>query len=215
MPPGDLAEVVIAGVTFDELPFHSRSLPVCTVAPGDFVLAPLPNHLFTRDTSAWIDDGVSVNVDGQAGPRAGGREPRPDLPLATRSSPSRRSRSGATWVPSPATLEGGDVLVIGHGCVLVGMGERTRPAAVEELAERLFTADAAREVIAVVLPKRRSAMHLDTVMTMIDWDAFTIYPELRESLVRLRAVAGRRRHRASGGDRSTTSPRPSTSTGCG
>ena len=79
-------------------------------------------------------------------------------------------------------LEGGDVLVIGNGCVLIGMGERTRPAAVEALAQRLFTAGAARKVIAVVLPKQRSAMHLDTVMTMVDWDAFTIYPELRENL---------------------------------
>ena len=86
------------------------------------------------------------------------------------------------WLGSAAMLEGGDVLVIGNGCVLIGMGERTRPAAVEELAQGLFTAGAARKVIAVVLPKRRSAMHLDTVMTMVDWDAFTIYPELRENL---------------------------------
>jgi arginine deiminase len=74
------------------------------------------------------------------------------------------------------------VLVIGHGCVLIGMGERTQPAAVELLAERLFAAGAAGRVIAVVLPKQRSAMHLDTVMTMVDRDAFTIYPELRETL---------------------------------
>src|SRR5205823_5986897 len=80
------------------------------------------------------------------------------------------------------SLEGGDVLVIGHGCVLVGMGERTQPAAVESLAARLFAAGAAHHVIAVVLPKQRSAMHLDTVMTMIDRDSFTIYPELRSSL---------------------------------
>ena len=91
----------------------------------------------------------------------------------------------------PATLEGGDILVVGNGCVLVGMGERTRPAAVERMAERLFASEAATQVIAVVLPKRRSAMHLDTVMTMVDRDAFTIYPEARDGLAALRASTGR------------------------
>ena len=181
MSPADLAEVAIAGIAFDELPFHSRSLPACTSSPGDFLLAPLPNHLFTRDTSAWIYDGVSVNS--MAKP-ARAREAI-NLDLIYRSHPLFAEQTfpiWSDWVPSPAMLEGGDVLVIGHGCVLVGMGERTRPAAVEELAHGLFTAKAASKVIAVVLPKRRSAMHLDTVMTMVDWDAFTIYPELRDSM---------------------------------
>ena len=101
------------------------------------------------------------------------------------------------------SLEGGDVLVIGNGCVLVGMGERTRPAGVEMLADRLFAAGAAHLVIALDLPERRSAMHLDTVMTMVDEDAFTIYPDVRAGLTayELRpgahgAVAERRRRRA-------------------
>ena len=84
--------------------------------------------------------------------------------------------------PDDPSLEGGDVLVIGNGCVLVGMGERTRPAAVEMLADRLFAAGAARLVIALDLPERRSAMHLDTVMTMVDEDAFTVYPDVRTGL---------------------------------
>ena len=79
-------------------------------------------------------------------------------------------------------LEGGDMLVIGNGCVLVGMGERTRPVAVEQIAQRLFATGAATSVIAVVMPKLRSAMHLDTVMTMVDHDAFTIYPGLKDAL---------------------------------
>jgi arginine deiminase len=83
----------------------------------------------------------------------------------------------------PAMLEGGDMLVIGNGCVLIGMGERTRPVAVEQIAQRLFATGAATSVIAVVMPKMRSAMHLDTVMTMVDRDAFTIYPGLRNVLV--------------------------------
>jgi len=81
-----------------------------------------------------------------------------------------------------ADLEGGDILVIGNGCVLIGMGERTRAAAVELYASRLFAASAANRVIAVVLPAERSSMHLDTVMTMIDRDAFTIYSRIQDSL---------------------------------
>jgi arginine deiminase len=73
--------------------------------------------------------------------------------------------------------------VVGNGCLLVGMGERTRPAGVERLARRLFDAGSAKSVIAVEMPARRSAMHLDTVMTMVDRDAFTIYPQIREELV--------------------------------
>jgi arginine deiminase len=181
MPPADLAETAIAGIAYDELPFHSPSLPARTAAPGDFLLSPLPNHLFTRDTSAWIYAGVSVNSMAKA---ARVREAI-NLDLIYRAHPLFAEQTfpiWSDWLGSPAMLEGGDVLVIGNGCVLIGMGERTRPSAVEELAQGLFTAGAARKVIAVVLPKRRSAMHLDTVMTMVDWDAFTIYPELRESL---------------------------------
>jgi arginine deiminase len=67
--------------------------------------------------------------------------------------------------------------------VLVGMGERTRPAGVERLAHVLFAAHSAHQVIAIDMPAQRSTMHLDTVMTMVDRDAFTIYPDVRRSLV--------------------------------
>ena len=83
------------------------------------------------------------------------------------------------------------MLVIGNGCVLVGMGERTRPAGVEQLADRLFEAGAAQLVIALDLPERRSAMHLDTVMTMVDADAFTIYPDVRAGLTAYELRPGR------------------------
>jgi arginine deiminase len=99
----------------------------------------------------------------------------------------------AIWsdgVSAPLCLEGGDILVIGNGAVLVGMGERTRPASVEILAERLFEGEAASEVIAVELPSQRSSMHLDTILTMVDRDAFTIYPELRGALRAFRITPG-------------------------
>jgi len=181
LPAVDLAETVVAGVTYDELPFHSRALAAVAADPAGFVLTPLPNHLFTRDTSAWIGDGVSINS--MAKPAR--RREAIHLDLIYRHHPLFAAAGMPVWsdgVPAPQTLEGGDVLVVGNGCVLVGMGERTTPGAVEQLARRLFAANAATRVIAVALPKRRSAMHLDTVMTMVDRDMFTVYPELRDGL---------------------------------
>jgi arginine deiminase len=75
----------------------------------------------------------------------------------------------------PASLEGGDVLVLGNGAVLVGMSERTQPQSVEMLAHRLFTAGAAATVLAIDMPKARQFMHLDTVLTMADYGVFVKY----------------------------------------
>lgn len=93
-------------------------------------------------------------------------------------------------MPAPVYLEGGDALVIGNGALLVGMGERTRPATVEMLADRLFSAGVGREVIAVEIPPQRATMHLDTVLTMVDHDTFTIFPELRGALRSYRITPG-------------------------
>jgi len=189
LDPPDLATVLMGGLTWDELPFTAGSLVDAVAEPYDFALAPLPNHLFTRDTSAWIYGGVSVNT------MATDARARESVHLAAIYRHHPAFAPGFEYWNGPGaampSLEGGDVLVIGHGCVLVGMGERTQPAAVELLAERLFGACAAARVIAVVLPKQRSAMHLDTVVTMVDRDAFTIYPELRDELTAYSLRAGR------------------------
>ncbi len=180
LPSAELATRLIGGITYDELPFTSTSL-VSLARRGDFVLAPLPNHLFTRDTSAWVYSGVCVNH--MARP-ARVREAI-HLDAIYRYHPRFAATQFARWTEGredDPSLEGGDVLVIGNGAVLVGMGERTRPAGVEHLAARLFEEGAARLVIALDLPERRSAMHLDTVMTMVDADAFTIYPDVRDGL---------------------------------
>jgi arginine deiminase len=180
MPSAELAARLIGGVTHDELPFNSTSL-ASLARRGDFALAPLPNHLFTRDTSAWVYGGVCVNH--MAKP-ARVREA-VHLDAIYRYHPRFADAHVTRWSegrPGDPSLEGGDVLVIGNRCVVVGMGERTRPAAVEHLAGRLFEAGAAQLVIALDLPERRSAMHLDTVMTMVDADAFTIYPDVRDAL---------------------------------
>jgi arginine deiminase len=181
LEPAELAEHLIGGITQNELPFENRSLVARVPALDSFVLPPLPNHLFTRDTSAWIYNGVSVHT--MAKPAR--RRESVHLEAIYRHHPLFADVEHEVWsdeLGGPAQLEGGDVLVIGNGCVLVGMGERTRPAGVELLARRLFESGVATRLIAVAMPAQRSAMHLDTVMTMVDHDAFTIYPELRGAL---------------------------------
>lgn len=187
LPSGGLADWLIGGITFDELPFKSDSITAQT--GQEFVLPPLPNHMFTRDTSAWIYNGVSVN----AMARPARQRESVHLNAIYRHHPLFATGGFEVWsdrVPAPVFLEGGDALVIGNGALLVGIGERTKPAAVEMLADRLFSAGAAREVIAVSIPARRATMHLDTVLTMVDRDAFTIYPELRGALRAYRLAPG-------------------------
>ena len=133
-----------------------RRLPALLAEPDGFVLPPLPNHLFTRDTSAWAFGGVSVHAMAKA---ARQRESI-HLDAIYRMHPLFTSEPREIWsrrTGGPANLEGGDILVIGNGCVLVGMGERSRPAAVEAYAKRLFDAGAADRVIAVAMPAQRSA----------------------------------------------------------
>jgi arginine deiminase len=177
LPSPDLAQHLVAGVTFDELPFASDSI-VARMQRG-YVAAPLPNTLFMRDTSAWIYGGVSVNT------MAKPARVRESLHLQAIYEHHRSFRDAdfEMWSDGdgPMFLEGGDALVIGNGAVLVGMGERTHPAAVELLAQRLFRADAATQVIAVEIPAQRSSMHLDTVLTMLDVDAFTVFPDVRDA----------------------------------
>jgi arginine deiminase len=172
-----LASSLIGGVAFDELPFASASL-LAQVAGDAFVLAPLPNHMFTRDTSCWIHDGVSVNA------MAKPARQREALHLAAIYRYHPLFAAAPSWsdeLAAPLHIEGGDVLVIGRGAVLIGMGERTRPGSVEALAQALFEAGSVTEVLAVDLPRQRSMMHLDTVLTMVDVDAFTYFPAIADA----------------------------------
>jgi arginine deiminase len=190
LPGSELATRLIGGIAYEELPFESSSLAAQVPALDGFVLPPLPNHLFTRDTSAWIYGGVTVHE--MAKPAR--RREAVHLDAIYRHHPRFANERYETWsdeLGGPAQIEGGDVLVIGNGCVLIGMGERTRPAGVELLARRLFASGAAERVIAVSMPAQRSSMHLDTVMTQVDRDAFTIYPELRRELVGYSLTPGR------------------------
>ena len=185
--PDTAATHLIGGLTVDELPHGSTrgSLRADVLGPKGFVLPPLPNHLFTRDTTAWVYNGVSLNP--MAKPAR--RRETAHLEAVYRFHPLFADESFTTWYGGAdrefgsSTIEGGDVLVIGNGAVLIGMGERTTPQAVGALARRFFAAeDGARTVIAVDLPDKRAFMHLDTVMTMADHDTFVAYPGVLDDL---------------------------------
>lgn len=174
----ELAEVLIAGITKAELLERTPcpdSLVLASMGDDDLLLPPLPNHLFTRDTSCWIYNGVSINsmmmparkretINYEAiyrwHPRFAGSE----FPVW-----SEGTQAGL------ATVEGGDVQIIGNGAVLVGVSERTTSQGIERLASRLFAGGKVNQIVAVEMNRTRAQMHLDTVMTMVDVGTFTIY----------------------------------------
>ena len=183
--PETVARHLIGGLTAGELPGDEPGLRAAVAAERGFLLPPLPNHLFTRDTTCWIYGGVSLNPMAMI---ARQRETT-HLEAIYRFHPRFAGEDFERWYGGvdcdhrSATIEGGDVLVVGGGAVLVGMGERTTPQAVEALARRLFTTGSrVSTVVAAALPSRRAFMHLDTVMTMVDRDTFVAYPGVLDGL---------------------------------
>jgi arginine deiminase len=182
-----LAELLIGGVTRADLsPLNVRSLRWQTLELDDFVLAPLPNTLFQRDNVAWVHSGVTINPMAKAARQRESLHTRAVYRFHPLFSGETFARLyGDDDQPhQPATLEGGDIHVLGHGVVLIGMGERTTPMAVEILARSLFRNGQARTVIAVELPRSHAFMHLDTVLTMVDVDTFVRYPGLDTDALR-------------------------------
>ncbi len=178
LDPQHLVTLLIGGITrreFRDLAEEPRSIAFRSIDLDGFVLAPLPNVLYQRDSSSWIYHGVCVNVMRK---QARMRETISDEAIY-RWHPMFTGGDFEVWYhgadSGPASLEGGDVLVIGNGAVLVGMSERTQPQSVEMLAHRLFSAGAASTVLAVDMPKARAFMHLDTVLTMADYGVFIKY----------------------------------------
>jgi arginine deiminase len=181
-PADVLAEALIGGVLKrDVMPYlHASSLLMDSLGDDDFLLAPLPNHLFQRDNSAWIYGGVSVNPMSKPARKRETINSR----LVYNFHPMFKSAEftflygNDSLSHDPATIEGGDILVIGNRAVVIGMGERTTPQGIELIARRLFEHEMVDVIIVVELPKTRSFMHLDTAMTMLDRDAFSVYPYL-------------------------------------
>nr|WP_247595336.1 arginine deiminase family protein [Actinomyces procaprae] len=206
LPDAELAEVLLAGITRNELrerldPADATTLFATTylsTLEGQFVVTPLPNHLFTRDTSAWLYGGVSVNTMALAPrrreavnyeavyrfhPAFSGRLDLAPLPGTSSTSSERATgERGPLWVEphgaSPATVEGGDFQVLGNRTLVMGLTHRSSAAGVERLATRLFADGVADRVIGVHMPDRAfyteldAVMHLDTLMTMVAPDTY-------------------------------------------
>src|SRR6478609_11629977 len=193
LDPKDLAAHLIGGMTaaeadIDWAKYASVSLTAAALDDKEtFVLPPLPNSLFSRDSSCWIFDGVSVN------PMYWPARRREALNLFAiyRYHPMFAKADFNWWYPEQgeaglfdvsdfgrATLEGGDVQPVGNGVVLIGMSERTQGRMIEQIARALFAKGSAERVVACVMGKDRAHMHLDTVFTMLDRDKATAYPSV-------------------------------------
>jgi len=197
--PAELARHLIGGLTKGELRaggvdvdgLNRHSLLAGATTDDAFVLPPLPNSLFTRDSSCWIYGGVSLNPMQWPARRLEGI----NMALIYRYHPMFRQAEFEFWYPpldplgefeardfGKAALEGGDVMPIGNGAVLVGMSERSTGRMIELLAQSLFSKGAADRVIACQMTKERGHMHLDTVFTFLDRDAVTAYPKVVENI---------------------------------
>ena len=185
MPAAQLAIALIGGIAIDELPKSESSKLLLEVMGGSsFLVPPIPNSLFQRDPSCWIYGGVTCNP--MYWPA---RKPETLLQRAVyKFHPRFRGANFKIWFGDSdedftgASMEGGDVMAVGHGVVLIGMGERTTHQAVGRVARELFAAEAATQVVACVLPKSRAAMHLDTVFSLCDRDICTVFRDVVDQI---------------------------------
>ena len=197
MKPDQLAAHIIGGLTVAESGldigrYRSLSLPAAALDDESmFVLPPLPNTLFTRDSSCWIFGGVSINPMYWPARRLEAY----NVATIYRYHPMFRDADFEYWYPplgddgrfiahdfGRSSLEGGDVQPIGNGTVLIGMSERSQARMIEQIAAGLFAKGEAERVIAAVMTKDRAHMHLDTVFTMLDRDKVTAYPKVVDNI---------------------------------
>ena len=188
LDPAGLAGVLIAGLAHHEL--HTSwdrpgGLVYRLMDQHDFVIDPLPNLLFTRDSSVWIRDHAAVT---SLAMRARRRETTL-LDAIYRHHP-RFAATRFVYEPRLEHVEGGDLLLLGPGVIAVGVGERTTPAGAERLARRAFNAGLAHTILVVPVAQERATMHLDTVCTMVDVDAVLMYPNVADTLVAYPVIAG-------------------------
>jgi arginine deiminase len=174
--PSDLAGTLMAGLAHEELA-PVGGLVYRFMDRHDFVIDPLPNLLFTRDSSVWIRDRVAVTSLAMPA-----RKRETTLTRAIYRHHPRFAGTELVHGPENEPVEGGDVLLLAPGVVAVGVGERTTPAGVERLARTVFSRGLASTVLAVPIAQERATMHLDTVCTMVDVDAVVMYPNIADTL---------------------------------
>jgi len=181
-----LAELLIGGMSTADLPddFRTGYVDLARESTGvnEYLMPPLPNTLYTRDTTCWIYGGVTLNP-------LYWRARHDETLLMKAIYEFHPDFSDATvWWGDPeqswgqSTLEGGDVMPVGNGVVLIGMSERTSRQAITQLAAALFAQGAADHVIVAGMPRLRAAMHLDTVFTFVDRDVATLYPKIMNAV---------------------------------
>ncbi|MBX9961791.1 MAG: arginine deiminase [Burkholderiales bacterium] len=185
MPAARLADHLIGGIAILDVPKGEVTTMLTDAFGGtDFIVPPVPNTLFQRDPSCWIYGGVTVNP--MFWPA---RKPETLLQRAVYKFHPRFAAGGFRiwWGDSDesfggSSMEGGDVMPIGKGVVLIGMGERTTRQAVFQVAHELFAQNAATRVIACLMPKSRAAMHLDTVFSFCSHDVCTAFREVVDQI---------------------------------
>lgn len=184
LSPSELASVLMTGLRNDEVD-GTRSLVTALLQPDDFVIDPLPNLLFTRDSSVWIQDRVTIT----------------SLAMPARKRETQLTELIYTFHPRFAGverihgwesehIEGGDVLALADGVLAIGVGERTTPAGVERLARTVFELGLASTILAVPIDQDRATMHLDTICTMVDTDKIVMYPNVAHRLAALPITPG-------------------------
>ena len=178
--PEQLAAVLTAGLRNDEVR-NDRSVANALMQPEDFLVNPLPNLLFTRDSSVWLPGRVAVTSLAMPA-----RVRETQLTGLIYEHHPRFAGVERIHGPHLEHLEGCDVLLLAPGVVAVGVGERTTPAGFERFATQVLSAGLATTVLAVPIAQERATMHLDTIVTMVDVDTVVIYPNMADSL---RAVA--------------------------
>ncbi|MFC9730249.1 arginine deiminase [Streptomyces roseolus] len=184
--PRELAEYLIGGLSTADLPaeFRSPYVALAREATGarEYLMPPLPNTLYTRDTTCWLYGGVTLNP--LYWPARHGET----LLMKAVYTFHPDYRDATVWWGDPerdwgqATFEGGDIMPVGNGVVLMGMSERTSRQAVTQVAQALFERGAAEHVVVAGMPRLRSAMHLDTVFTFADRDVVTLYPRIVDAI---------------------------------
>ncbi len=189
LDPDGMAQVLVAGLAHEELA-TGRGLVYTLMDRLDFIVDPLPNLLFTRDSSVWIRDRAAVTSLAM-----NARRRETSITHAVYEHHPRFAGTATAYDPWLEPLEGGDILLLAAGVVAVGVGERTTPAGAERLARALFwptEPDAeplAHTVLAVPIAQQRATMHLDTVCTMVDVDAVVMYPNVADELTAYTVMA--------------------------
>jgi arginine deiminase len=171
-----LAEVLVAGLAHEEMTFGS-GLVYRLMDRHDFVVPPLPNLLFTRDSSVWVRDRVAVTS-----PSMTARRRETTITEVVYRFHPRFAGAETIYHTDEEWLEGGDVLLLAPGVLAVGVGQRTTPAGVETFARRLFARGLVHTVLVVPIAQQRATMHLDTVCTMVDVDRVVMYPAVADTL---------------------------------